>query len=51
MAPRQSPLAQKKIREALTPKAPPPMADDEAAQDSKTQPEYEAKRLKKMKRA
>lgn len=48
---RKSPLEQKKIREALTPKAPPQMADDDGVRDVKSRPEYEAKRLKRMKRA
>ena len=48
---RTNPLTEKKIREAITPKAPPQMADDEGAVQGDAQPAYEAKRLKKAKRA
>jgi hypothetical protein len=50
MAPRQSPLDQKKIREALTPKAPKVVDNDPAAPEDGNRAKYEVNRLKKMNR-
>ncbi len=47
---RKSPMKRKDMREALEPKEP-KGANDEGASEGDSQPAYEAKRLKKMKRA
>ncbi len=48
---RKSPLARAEMRKAIEPKAPLKTADDEGAVQGDSEPAYEAKRLKKMKRA